>query len=196
MKFYEITYIIENEQQEKLLTLAERYKKVNGWNEKEVLQFAVTVTSKNDIDSKLHFLENEIVKLEKQYQKHEEKNKQKRKYISDKEHEKCKKVVNAYREEFDDMEVLVVDAGRYGFVKLMYYRVPHGFDEAIVYTNSTELFFDLWKEWFEKQLLKLTKNTPLAELDYEDIFKCLSRDKQEKFMAKKKYFAEKAGIRV
>lgn len=31
MKFYEITYIIEDEQQERLSALAERYEKVNGW---------------------------------------------------------------------------------------------------------------------------------------------------------------------
>lgn len=36
MKFYEITYIIEDEQQERLSALAERYEKVNGWNEKEM----------------------------------------------------------------------------------------------------------------------------------------------------------------
>jgi len=68
MKFYEITYIIDNEQQEKLSTLAERYQKINGWNEKEILQFAVAATSKNDIETKLRFLENEVAKLEIQRQ--------------------------------------------------------------------------------------------------------------------------------
>lgn len=49
MKFYEITYIIEDEQQERLSALAERYEKVNGWNEKEILQFAVAATSKEEM---------------------------------------------------------------------------------------------------------------------------------------------------
>ncbi len=65
MKFYEITYIVDDEQQEKLSILAERYEKINGWNEKEMLQFAVAATSKGDIETKLRFLENEIIKLEK-----------------------------------------------------------------------------------------------------------------------------------
>ena len=56
MNFYEIRYVIEDEQQQRLLALAERYKKVNGWNEKEILQFAVTATSKYDIEAKLQFL--------------------------------------------------------------------------------------------------------------------------------------------
>lgn len=36
MKFYEITYMIEDEQQEWLLALAKCYEKVNGWNEKNL----------------------------------------------------------------------------------------------------------------------------------------------------------------
>ena len=194
MKFYDITYIVEDEQQERLLALAERYEKVNGWNEKEILQFAVTATSKNDIESKLHFLENEIIKLEKDWKEQEENPKEKRRYISDEEHEKCKRVVSAFEKALDDIEVTVVDAGRFGFVKLIYYKFPYGFDDAISYTDSLELFLDLWDEWFEAQLLSLTKGTPMAELDYEDMFKCLSKDKQEELMAKREYFAEKAEI--
>lgn len=91
MKFYEITYIIEDEQQERLSALAERYEKVNGWNEKEILQFAVAATSKEEMESKLQFLEKEIVKMEKDWQEQEEKPKEKRKYISDEEYEKCKR---------------------------------------------------------------------------------------------------------
>ena len=39
-------------------------------------------------------------------------------------------------------------------------------------------------------------HTPLAELDYEDIFKSLPKDKQKEIMSKREYFAEKAGIGV
>lgn len=65
---------------------------------------------------------------------------QKRKYISEEEHEKCKKVVSAFEKELDDIEVLVVDAGRLGFVKLIYYKYPDGFDDAMLFTDSFELF--------------------------------------------------------
>lgn len=196
MKFYEMTYIVEEEQQERLSALAERYEKVNGWNEQEILQFAVTATSKDDIESKLQFLGNEIIKAEKEWQNQEKTPKQKRKYISDEEHEKCKKVVSAYEKELDEIDISVIDAGRFGFVKLIYYKYPYGFDDAVSYTNSFELFLDLWNEWFEAQLLKLTKNTPLAELDYEDMFKSLSKDKQMELMSKREYFAEKAEIGI
>lgn len=194
MKFYEITYIVEDGQQERLSALAERYEKVNGWSEKEILQLAVTATSKDDIETKLQFLEKEIVKLEKDWQEQKKTPNEKRSYISEEEHEKCKRVVSAYEKELNDVEVTVVDAGRFGFVKLIYYKFPYGFDDAIAYTDSLELFLDLWDEWLEAQLLALTKGTPMAELDYEDMFKCLSKEKQEELMAKREYFAEKAGI--
>ena len=96
MKFYEITYMIEDEQNEKLSALAERYEKIKGWSEKEVLQFAIATTSRDDIEIKLHFLENEIIKLEKKWKEQEKKPEQKRKYISEEEHEKCNKVVSAF----------------------------------------------------------------------------------------------------
>ena len=72
MKFYEIMYIIEDEQQERLLALAERYEKVNGWNEREILQFAVAATYKYDMESKLKFLEGEIIKIEKDQKEQQE----------------------------------------------------------------------------------------------------------------------------
>ena len=196
MKFYEITYIVEDEANERLSKLAERYEKIKGWNEKEILQFAVAATSKNDIETKLKFLEEQIVPLEKEWKKQEEQPNRKKVYISDEEREKCRKVVNAFAEELDDIEITVVDAGRYGFVKLTYYKFPYGFDDAISFTDSLELFLDLWDEWIEAQLLKITKNTPMAEMDYEEMFKCLPKDIQDKLMAKREYFAEKAEIRI
>ncbi|MBD5549433.1 MAG: hypothetical protein HDQ97_18950 [Lachnospiraceae bacterium] len=42
MKNFEIMHIIDNEElEERLKKLAERYKLINGWTEKDILQFAV-----------------------------------------------------------------------------------------------------------------------------------------------------------
>lgn len=64
-KFYELTYIIEGNQQKRFSELAERFKRINGWNEKEMLQFAVTATGQADLEMKLKFLEGIIADLEK-----------------------------------------------------------------------------------------------------------------------------------
>lgn len=65
MEFYELIYIVEGEAQERLSELAKRYKKINGWNEKDILQFAVTAFAKADIEIKLEFLEKNLERVEK-----------------------------------------------------------------------------------------------------------------------------------
>lgn len=65
MKFYELTYIVEGEAQKRLSALAARYEKINGWKEKEILQFAVAASYKTDIEPKLQFLEEHIAHLER-----------------------------------------------------------------------------------------------------------------------------------
>lgn len=65
MKFFELTFIVEDSQQEHLAALAERFGRVNGWGEKDILQFAVSALHEAEIDAKLDFLENVIEKMEK-----------------------------------------------------------------------------------------------------------------------------------
>lgn len=195
MEVYGLTYVFEDEVQERFISLTERYKKVNGWREKDVLQFAINSTFEADIEEKLRFLEKHIVQLEIESQKHIEEKSMKRNYISEDERTKCKKVADAYAEELDKEKIVVVEAGRYDFVKLQYYKYPSGFGDVVTFNDSMILFNDLWEEWLESQLLFLTKDTPMAELDYEDMFKCLPQDKQKELMKKREYFAEKADIR-
>ena len=64
-KFYNLMYVIEARQQKRLSELAGRFHKVNGWNEKDMLQFAITATSQEDLDMKFQFLEGIIADLEK-----------------------------------------------------------------------------------------------------------------------------------
>ena len=42
--------------------------------------------------------------------------------------------------------------------------------------------------------LALTKGTPLADLDYQDMFQCLPAKKQQEFMDKRNYFLERSRI--
>ena len=86
----------------------------------------------------------------------------KEKYITDGEREKCRKVADAFAELYEIENILVVDAGRYGFVKLQYYRPPQGFEDAITFTDSRSMFENLWEEWLDTQLFLLAKGTPMA----------------------------------
>ena len=53
----------------------------------------------------------------------------------------------------------MLDVGMYGFVMLKYYNLPHGFEDAITFTDSVELFEDLWEEWLNTKLYLLAKGT-------------------------------------
>lgn len=117
-------------------------------------------------------------------------------YITDEERRKCRRVADAFADlENEDLDIVVADAGRYGFVRLLYYDESYGFDKAVCYTDSTALFNALWKDWLNGQLFQIAlENPPLMDLDYEDIFKTLPEEKQNKLMSRRHYFAQKSGI--
>ena len=115
-------------------------------------------------------------------------------YISIEEQEKCRKVADAFTELYEKEDIVVLDAGKYGYVKLQYYKEPFGFDDVFTYTDSRELFDGLWDEWFNGRLLEFAGDTPMMEFDYSDIFKCMPKDKQKELMDKKIAFAKEAGI--
>lgn len=123
---------------------------------------------------------------------------EKKKYISENEREKCLKVIDAFAELYETTndDIVVLDGGRYGFIKLQYYKFPNGFNTSMTFTDSVSLFDDLWEDWLNMQLFELVKGTPLIELDYEDIFKCMPEEKQETLMEKRGYFAERAGLSI
>lgn len=118
----------------------------------------------------------------------------KRVFITEEEKEKCRRVADAYSEMYDITDVLVVDAGRYGFVKLQYFNAKNGFEETTSFLDSQIMFDDLWYEWEMMYLLDFVKGTPMAELEFEDMFRRLPEDKKKELSDKKAYFARLAGI--
>ena len=119
----------------------------------------------------------------------------KKTYITVEEQKKCRKVADAFAE-LEDVDIVVVDAGRYGFVKLQYYTPPTGFENDFTFTDSREMFEDLWEEWLHTQIIALAKEMNIADIDYDDFFKQLPEEKQNELMGRKQIFAETAGIEI
>ena len=115
-------------------------------------------------------------------------------YITNEETLNCQKVADAFTELYESEDLLVLNAGRYGFVKLQYFNVLYGFDTVNIFADSQSLFNSLWHEWLYTQLLDLSVGTPMEDMKYEDIFKCLPKEKQKELLDKRIYFAEKTGI--
>lgn len=119
----------------------------------------------------------------------------KKAYITEEEREKCRRVVDAFAE-LEDVDVVVVDVGRYGFVKLQYYTPPTGFENDFTFTDSQALFNDLWEEWLYTQLIMLARKMKIEDIDYDDIFRQLPEEKQNELMGRKRHFAEAAGVEI
>ena len=114
-------------------------------------------------------------------------------YITEEEQKKCRKVADTFSE-LEDVDIVVIDVGRYGFVKLQYYTPPTGFENDFTFTNSKELFEDLWEEWLHTQIIALAKEMGIDDIDYNVFFKQLPEEKQNELMGRKKHFAKTAGI--
>ena len=162
MDSYNLSYTPGVEQQKRLSDLARRCRGINGWGVQELLQHAATANYKADIDLKLDFLEDEVERFENQFCSQTAREQL---CISEEEHAACQRVADAFSEIYS-ADLLVLDAGSYGFVKLQYFHPPFGYDEADIFTTGKDLFNDLWNEWISLRLLALTKGTPLADLDY------------------------------
>ena len=114
-------------------------------------------------------------------------------YITEEERRKCQRVADAFVE-LEDEDIVVVDVGRYGFVKLQYYTPPTGFENDYTFTSSRELFEDLWEEWLHMQLVALARVMSIQDIDYDSVFAQLPEKKPRELECRKKDFAEKAGI--
>lgn len=114
-------------------------------------------------------------------------------FISDEEREKCRKVAEAFRDALEGEDLMVLDAGRFGFVKLQYYKPPWGFDNVFTFLDARALFEDLWEEWMDSQLLDYAKGTPMVEMEYDQIFRCMPKEMQDSYVLKKQEFMEAAG---
>lgn len=115
-------------------------------------------------------------------------------YISDEERKKCKKVMDAYAELYETEDMFIVDAKRYGFVKLLYYSDMNGFETMKTYTDSRKLFDDLWNDWLDCQLYGIVSDTLLDKLSNNEIINVLPKIIQNEIREKYVYFAKKAGI--
>ncbi len=120
---------------------------------------------------------------------------EKKSYITLEEQKKCRKVADAFAE-LEDVDIVVVDAGRYGFVKLQYYTPPTGFENDFTFTDSRRLFDDLWEEWLHTQVIRLAGEMKIDDIDYDAVFGKLPEEKQNELMGRKQIFAETAGIEI
>ena len=115
-------------------------------------------------------------------------------YITGEERAKCQRVADAFSELYEMENIVVIDVDGYGFVELKYYKPPHGFEDAVTFTDSVALFEALWQEWLDTKLYLLAKGTPLLEKGYQGVFESLPEEKRSELIMRKADFAKAAEI--
>ena len=115
-------------------------------------------------------------------------------FITEEESRKCRKVAEAFTEVYENDDTAVLDAGRYGFVKLQYYNIHNGFDCVTTYTDSSELFNSLWEDWLYLKLLKQIETPEMENMGYNEIIRRLPQEKQAELVERKEYFLQKCNI--
>lgn len=115
-------------------------------------------------------------------------------YITNEEREKCRKVADAYAELYELEDIFVANAGRYGFIKLLYYTDVNGFENMQTYVDSKKFFDDLWDDWLDYQFYEITSGTLATELSCDELFNSLPMIIQKEIEDKHSYFAEMAGL--
>lgn len=114
--------------------------------------------------------------------------------MTEEERKKCRKVVEAFSG-LEEENIIVVEAGKLGFLRILCYDPPYGIDDVILYSDSKKLFDDLWRDWLDEQLQKIAATNPLfMELDEEDMFDALPEETQKELLKKRIYFEKKGGI--
>ena len=103
-------------------------------------------------------------------------------------------MADAFAELYEMENIVVLDAGRYGFIELKYYKPPHGFEDAKTFTDSVALFEEWWEEWLNTKLYLIAKGTSLLEKGYKGVFESLTEEKQSELIVRKADFAKIAEI--
>lgn len=57
-------------------------------------------------------------------------------YITEEQRVKCRKVADAFAELYELADVMVADAGRFGFVRLQWFSEGEGFDSAMAFRTA------------------------------------------------------------
>ena len=112
-------------------------------------------------------------------------------YISEMERKKCKIISEICSGLCKALDIVIMDTGKYGFVKMQYDDEEREFINISTFIDGDGLFEALWKDWLNEQLFTYALRPPYEFMDYEEIFEHLPKKRQTQLMAKRIYFRQK-----
>lgn len=112
-------------------------------------------------------------------------------YISERERKKCKIISEIFSGLCKALDIVIMDTGKYGFVKMQYDEEEREFINISTFIDGDGLFEALWKDWLNEQLFTYALRPPYEFMDYEEIFEHLPKKRQMQLMAKRIYLRQK-----
>ena len=91
------------------------------------------------------------------------------KYITEEQRAGCRKVADAFAELYELTDVVVADAGRFGFVRLQWFSEGEGFDSAMAFSDSRELFEELWRTHSITTISSCSLLSCLTPIDFREM---------------------------
>lgn len=87
-------------------------------------------------------------------------------------------------------DIIICDAGKYGYAMLTYYKPPIGFDGIIVFADSRKMYDTLLQEWFISLVEKQAKTMDMSELDTVNFYEKLSDEQKASLIQQRQQFIE------
>ncbi|MDE6054244.1 MAG: hypothetical protein K2G55_10875, partial [Lachnospiraceae bacterium] len=112
--------------------------------------------------------------------------------ITNIEKDRCEIVAQIFRRDLEKYDIILRDAGRFGFIMLEYYEPKLNFDCAIIFTDSQTLFDTLLIEWYDCLISELMEEKQAENIDIDDFYNNLSGEEKNKLENRKRKFINEA----
>lgn len=113
-------------------------------------------------------------------------------HITLEEKERCNIVADIFYESLAKDDLIICDAGKYGYAMLTYYKPPIGFDGIMMFTDSQKMYNTLLQEWYTLRIEALAKTMNMSNLDVDVYYEQLSDEQKKSLIQQRQQFIEKA----
>ena len=113
-------------------------------------------------------------------------------YITLEEKERCKIIADIFYESLAKDDLIICDAGKYGYAMLTYYKPPIGFDGIIMFTDSQKMYNTLLQEWYTSRIEDLAKTMNMSNLDVDVFYEQLLDEQKSSLIQQRQQFIAKA----
>lgn len=112
--------------------------------------------------------------------------------VSDPEKSRCETVANLFRKDLEKNDIILKEAGKYGFIMLEYFKPKSSFDCAYIFTDCQTMFHALLNEWYDCLITDLMLEKQVTNIDMDDFYDALPEEGKIQLQNRKQQFVKDA----